>query len=79
MPENHELKEGGRVTIKIDWKRRYKLMRLHFAAELILALMYEKLKGSEKIGAHIAENKARIDFMWGEEYFFVIAGSYFGC
>ena len=64
LPENHGLKEGDQVTIKIDWNRRYRLMRLHFAAELVLALMYEKLKGSEKIGAHIAENKARIDFMW---------------
>lgn len=66
LPENHELKEGDRVTIKIDWKRRYNLMRLHFAAELTLELMYEKLKGAEKIGAHISENKARIDFMWGK-------------
>ena len=64
LPDNHELKEGEPVTIKIDWDRRYKLMRLHFAAELILEIMYKKLKGSEKIGAHIAEKKARIDFMW---------------
>ncbi len=36
-------------------------MRLHFAAELILELVTQELK-LEKIGAHIAESKARIDF-----------------
>jgi Ser-tRNA(Ala) deacylase AlaX len=38
-------------------------MRLHFAAELILELVTKKL-GLEKIGAHIAETKARIDFVY---------------
>ena len=37
-----------------------------FAAELILELTYQKLKGIEKIGAHIAQDKARIDFKWHE-------------
>lgn len=36
-------------------------MRLHFAAELILELVMRKIK-LKKIGAHIAETKARIDF-----------------
>jgi alanyl-tRNA synthetase len=66
LPGDHNLMEGETVTIKIDWERRYKLMRLHFAAELILELMYKKLRGSDKIGAHIAEDKARIDFRWGK-------------
>lgn len=37
-------------------------MRLHFAAELILELVTRALS-VEKIGAHIAEDKARIDFL----------------
>lgn len=64
LPENHKLKSNERVTVQIDWKRRYKLMRLHFAAELVLELIYKKLNGVEKIGAHISEDKARIDFNW---------------
>ncbi len=36
-------------------------MRLHFAAELILEIVTQKF-ALEKVGAHIAENKARIDF-----------------
>ena len=66
LPGDHNLKEGESITMKIDWERRYKLMRLHFAAELILELMYKKLRGSDKIGAHIAKDKARIDFRWNE-------------
>ena len=39
-------------------------MRLHFAAELVLELAYRELGLVEKIGAHIAADKARIDFAW---------------
>lgn len=63
LPEGHNLNRGDKVTMEIDWPRRYKLMRLHFAAELILELVTRKL-GIEKIGAHIAETKARIDFVY---------------
>jgi Ser-tRNA(Ala) deacylase AlaX len=52
--------------MSIDWERRYRLMRLHFAAELVLELAYQNLKGIEKIGAHISRDKARIDFKWTE-------------
>lgn len=61
LHEDHGLTVGASVVMKIDWQRRYSLMRLHFAAELILELVTRKL-GSEKIGAHIAQTKARIDF-----------------
>jgi alanyl-tRNA synthetase len=60
----HELKRGDSVSVKIDWDRRYRLMRLHFAAELILELVYRELGRVKKIGAHIAPDKARIDFNW---------------
>jgi Ser-tRNA(Ala) deacylase AlaX len=61
---NHALQPGEEVSVVIDWDRRYRLMRLHFAAELILELMYRKCPGIEKIGAHIAADKSRIDFVW---------------
>jgi len=63
LHDGHELQSGDTITMEIDWQRRYRLMRLHFAAELILELVTQKL-GIEKIGAHIAENKARIDFVY---------------
>ena len=62
LPNDHGLKPGDQVTMEIDWPRRSRLMRLHFAAELILEIVTQKY-GFEKIGAHIAETKARIDFI----------------
>jgi Ser-tRNA(Ala) deacylase AlaX len=63
LTEGHGLSVGDKVKMEIDWPRRYRLMRLHFAAELILELVTRKLS-IEKIGAHIAETKARIDFVY---------------
>lgn len=54
---------GDLVNVQIDWPRRYALMRLHFAAEIVLELFYKKLPGLEKVGAHISQGKARIDFV----------------
>lgn len=65
LEEGHGLSLGDHVTMEIDWPRRYRLMRLHFAAELILELVTRK-RGLEKIGAHIAETKARIDFVFDQ-------------
>jgi Ser-tRNA(Ala) deacylase AlaX len=61
LPPEHGLKVGNTVHMVIDWPRRHRLMRLHFAAELILELVTQNL-GLEKVGAHIAETKSRIDF-----------------
>jgi Ser-tRNA(Ala) deacylase AlaX len=66
LESGHDLKPGDPVTIRIDWERRYRLMRLHFAAELILELVYQHFESIQKIGAHIAQDKARIDFAWPE-------------
>jgi Ser-tRNA(Ala) deacylase AlaX len=55
---------GDRVEVKIDWRRRYRLMRLHFAAEIVLELCYRRFPGIERVGAHMAEEKARLDFLW---------------
>lgn len=62
MHDGHGLSPGDPVAIQIDWARRYRLMRLHFAAELVLELVSRRLHPIEKIGAHIAQDKARIDF-----------------
>ena len=66
LDSGHGLKAGDPVRMMIDWERRYRLMRLHFAAELVLELAYQNLPSIQKIGAHIAQDKSRIDFEWGE-------------
>jgi Ser-tRNA(Ala) deacylase AlaX len=66
LDDAHDLRPGDPVTMQIDWERRYRLMKLHFAAELILELTYRALQNVEKVGAHIARDKSRIDFAWHE-------------
>lgn len=66
LPDDHGLKVGDALHMHVDWPRRYRLMRLHFAAELILELAYQHLQPITKIGAHIAADKSRIDFEYGE-------------
>jgi len=60
--KGHNFKVGDSVEIKIDWERRYKLMRLHFSAEVVLEIINKILKVPIKIGANISPIKARIDF-----------------
>jgi misacylated tRNA(Ala) deacylase len=55
------LKEGDKVTGKIDWERRYKLMRLHTTAHLIAAIFHNKA-GALITGGKIETDKARMDF-----------------
>lgn len=64
LEEGHGLQIGEHVKIIIDWPRRYKLMRLHFAAEVVLELTCKQFPEIKKIGAHIGQEKARIDFEW---------------
>jgi len=66
LADKHDLKPGDGVLIAIDWERRYRLMRLHFAAELVLEIVYRTFPAIQKIGAHIAADKARIDFAWDD-------------
>lgn len=62
LPEGHDLVAGDAVAVEIDGLRRYGLMRHHFAAEMILQLVYALKPGIDKVGAHIGPAKARIDF-----------------
>jgi len=74
LQPDHGLQAGDSVTVTIDWERRYRLMRLHFAAEIVLELAYRSLQGVEKTGAHIAQDKARIDFAWPESVASLLPG-----
>jgi len=57
---------GTVVTTQIDWPRRYALMKLHFAAEVILEVVTHRFPEMTKVGAHISADKSRIDFEWHE-------------
>lgn len=64
IDSTHNFKVNDEVIIKIDWDKRYKIMKLHFAAEIILELVYQNFNHPDKIGANITEDKARVDFNW---------------
>jgi Ser-tRNA(Ala) deacylase AlaX len=66
LPGQHPLQPGDSIREEIGWPRLYNLRRLHFAAELVLEFTARQLNGVEKIGAHIASDKARLDFAWPE-------------
>jgi alanyl-tRNA synthetase len=51
MQSDHGLQVNQEVLVLVDWARRYRLMRLHFAAELVLELMYRELNSVDKVGA----------------------------
>lgn len=88
LPSNHGLAVGDQVKMEIDWPRRNRLSRLHFACELVLVLVNrhfaKKNEGEElqpdeidkaifKTGAHMSENSARVDFRCAENFNAIIA------
>lgn len=55
------LLEGDTVTGKIDWEKRYTLMRMHTAAH-ILSAVFHKEAGALITGNQLGLDKTRIDF-----------------
>ena len=55
------LKAGDLVKCKIDWERRYRLMRMHTAAHIIDAVLYREA-GALCTGNQLNVDKSRIDF-----------------
>ena len=48
LPDDHGLSQGDQIVMEIDWSRRYRLMRLHFSAELVLEIVMQNF-GFEKV------------------------------
>lgn len=61
LEKESDFKIGEEVNGRIDWERRYKLMRLHTAAHLLSAILF-KYTGAMMTGGNIDEDKARDDF-----------------
>ncbi|MGV8085089.1 MAG: alanine--tRNA ligase-related protein [Candidatus Bilamarchaeum sp.] len=56
-----DLKVGDKVIARIDWGRRYKLMRMHTAAHILAATAYTEL-GYQITGNQIEVDQTRFDF-----------------
>ncbi|MGO4450902.1 alanyl-tRNA editing protein [Phyllobacterium sp. TAF24] len=50
---------GEKLTLRIDWDRRYKLMRMHAACHLLSVVCPFPITG-----ASVAEDDSRVDFDW---------------
>jgi misacylated tRNA(Ala) deacylase len=59
--KNGEQLHQDKVIVKIDWERRYGLMRHHSLLHVLAAVVYNKY-GALCTGNQIYENRARIDF-----------------
>jgi misacylated tRNA(Ala) deacylase len=55
------LKAGDKVTGKLDWERRYTLMRMHTASHVISSVFHDEL-GAKITGNQLSLDKLRIDF-----------------
>lgn len=55
------IKVGDIVNCKIDWERRYKLMRYHTASHILATIIFNET-GSEITGNQLYTDKARVDF-----------------
>ena len=55
------LKAEDSVHCRIDWERRYRLMRMHTAAHIIGAILYKEA-GALYTGNQLGMDKSRIDF-----------------
>ena len=55
------LKVGDKIIGRIDWSRRYKFMRMHTAAHLLISI-FNKESNVLITGNQIDEEKTRIDF-----------------
>ena len=58
---NEILREGDKVHCKIDWERRYKLMRSHTAAHVVSGVIANEL-GAKIHGNQKSVEKVRVDF-----------------
>lgn len=63
--DSHGLIVGTKVICKLDWPRRYKLMRMHTAAHVLGATMYKELNVLIS-GNQLEEEKTRFDFTLAE-------------
>jgi len=59
--ERPGLNPGDPVRCVVDWKRRYRLMRMHTASHLLAALLNKEL-GVKITGNQLDVEKSRIDF-----------------
>jgi len=63
LEKEPKFRKGDTVILRVDWERRYRMMKLHSATHIVLKLLTARVgKEMKTIGSHITEDKARLDF-----------------
>jgi alanyl-tRNA synthetase len=62
LADGGSVKVGDTVEVRIDWERRYALMKLHSALHLLYFLSQKMFGFADTIGTSIDREKARLDF-----------------
>ena len=57
-------KAGDTVECKIDWDRRYRIMRLHSAAHIMEYFLWKNIGKIERLGSRVDEQKDRADYAY---------------
>jgi len=57
---------GQEVHVKIDWEKRYRIMKLHTAAHVVWFLFEKKTGVKKLIGSNVTNEKSRIDYEFPE-------------
>jgi alanyl-tRNA synthetase len=55
---------GDIVEGKIDWDRRYKIMKLHSAAHIMEHFLWQHLGTIDRVGSRVDEKKDRADYVY---------------
>ena len=55
------LEQGDKVTCKLDWERRFTLMRMHTAAHVLSRVLFNET-GAHTSGNQLGIDRSRIDF-----------------
>jgi Ser-tRNA(Ala) deacylase AlaX len=58
LDDHHDIGYGTEVTCKLDWDRRYRFMRLHTAAHVVMGAARRILKGYQPMGIEIGDDGA---------------------
>lgn len=66
LEQTPNLKVGDKVKVKIDWDKRFKIMRLHSAAHVIFYIFEKKTGANKLIGSNVTEEKSRLDYEYPE-------------
>jgi Ser-tRNA(Ala) deacylase AlaX len=64
MESKPTFKPGDSVKGALDWKRRYKIMKLHSASHMMEYFLWEHLGKLERLGSKVDEKKDRADYVY---------------